>query len=368
MLLDHLMQIKDVRRKQAQKYDLGTILFLCILASASNANSYRKFHTFIEGRFDMLQKELGFNWLSAPSYSTIRYVILGVSTDDLEKAFRKDAIDRLNEMRDPDESIALSFDGKTAKGSFDNFAGKNAIQILSVFSNKYKLILAHEKVEEKTNEIPVAQALIPKLPFQDVIYTCDAINCQEKTIRTIVETDNNFVVQVKDNQKHLLEDCKKIAEVSVPLDVYTEPIEKEHGRITSRTAKIFDPSTIRNADGKWQNIKCIVQIERKREVLLTKEKLYKDTSETSYYVSTKKITAESLNSIIRGHWGIENSNHYVKDVTFGEDASRIRVKPQNMIIFKSIALNILRSNGIKNIARQLYANSINLNNLLKLKI
>jgi predicted transposase YbfD/YdcC len=274
---------------------------------------------------------------------------------------------RLNVMKSPDEIIELQFDGKVLRGSFDHFLDKKAIQLLSVYSHKYGLIMAHELVEEKTNEIPVAQALIPKLSFKNAIYTCDAINCQEKTISTITATGNDFVVQVKENQKFLLEDCERISEISNLIETYTEPFEKEHGRITSRTANVFDISNMRNSDCKWKDIKCVVQIMRKRDEFSTKEKKYKDTSEISYYVSTKIMSAEKFNSVIRGHWGIENSNHYVKDVSFKEDASRIRVNPQNMAKLKSFALNILRSNGIKNIANQLYTNAINVDRLLCLK-
>ena len=367
-MLNKLKKIKDFRRKQGQRYDLPTLLFLSTLGILSDASSYRKIQIFIRERFDQLKDQYGFTWKKAPSYSTIINAIKGVSSEELERVFREDALERLNKLKSDDETLELSFDGKVVRGSFDHFKGVKAIQVLSVFCNKYKLILAHEDVEEKTNEIPVAQNAIPELPFKGAIFTCDAMNCQTKTIDVIVQSGNDFIVQVKNNQKGLLDDCILTANTGLPLDAYEEDPEKSHGRITKRTTSSFDTKNIRSKDEKWGNIACIIEVQRERECFSTKEKVYRDTSEISYYISTSIISAEKFNTIIRDHWGIENSNHYVRDVSLGEDASRIRVNPHNMVKLKSFAMNILRSNQVRNIASRLYENCISFNKLIGMKI
>ncbi len=366
-MLKALKLIKDFRRKQGQRYDLGTLLFLSIMAILSDANSYRKIEIFIRLRFDELKNNFNFTWEKAPSYSAIRNVIQGVSSQALEEAFRKDSFARLNDANH-DEPLELSFDGKVVRGSFDHFKNVKAIQVLSIFCNKHKLILAHEEVGEKTNEIPVAQALIPKLPFENAAYTCDAMNCQTETISKIAESGNHFIVQVKGNQKSLLDDCILTASELKPIDTYEEPTEKGHGRITKRTARSFSTENIRNKEQKWGKISCIIEVQRDRQVYYTKEKVYKDTSEISYYISTQSLPAERFNSVIRSHWGIENSNHYVRDVSLKEDASRIRVNPQNMVKLKSFAMNILRSSGVTNIAARMYENSLSLSRLMSMNI
>lgn len=364
MHTNSLNGIKDFRRKQGRMYELDTILQLSVLAILSNANSYRKVAIFIKERFEELKKSMNIHWENAPSYSAIRYSIIGVSSESLEACFRGDAENRLNSMNVAQEQIELSIDGKVIKGSFDNFKDQKAIQVLSVFCHNFGLILAHEEVEEKTNEIPVTQYLVPKLPFQNCIFTCDAMNCQTKTISAITGTNNDFIVQVKSNQKLLLNDCILASSNSTPLDTFTEEIEKGHGRITRRTATVFNATG--SIEPRWEGIDCIIEVHRDRKVFNTKEKKYQDTSEVSYYISTTLKSAEKLNSIIRGHWGIENANHYVKDVTFGEDNSRIRVNPQNMVKLRSFALNILRHNGVTNIAASLYQNSLNFSKMMKL--
>lgn len=368
-MLNTLKRIKDFRRKQGQRYDLATLLFLSIMAILSDANSYRRIEIFIRLRLDELKDEFDFTWKKAPSYSAIRNVIQGVSSEELEEAFREDSVARLNESNSNKLlPLELSFDGKVVRGSFDHFKDIKAIQVLSIFCNKHKLILAHEEVEEKTNEIPVAQALIPRLPFKNAVFTCDALNCQTETVNAITESENDFIVQVKNNQKSLLDDCILTASELEPIDTYEEPVEKEHGRITRRITSSFNTQNIRNKDQKWGDICCIIEVQRERLVYSTKEKTYKDTSEISYYIATQPLSAERFNSAIRGHWGIENSNHYVRDVSLKEDASRIRINPQNMVKLKSFAMNILRSSGVANIASRLYENSVSFSKLISLNI
>jgi len=105
-------------------------------------------------------------------------------------------------------------------------------------------------------------------------------------------------------------------------------------------------------------------VERHRDISDTKKKEWKKTDETAYYISTILLSAEELCKVIRNHWGIENRNHYVKDVTMNEDKSRIRENPHIFARLKSFALNILRANKVKNIADELFYNCIFLGNIL----
>lgn len=367
-MLKLLENLNDFRRKQGQRYDLKSLLFVSVLGILSNADSYRKIEIFIKGRFTELKERFNLNWKRHPSYSTIRNAIQGVSSDELETIFREDALAKLENLKNDGETLEFSFDGKVVKGSFDNFKDVKAIQILSVFCNNYKLIMAHEEIADKTNEIPIAQSLIPSLQFKDAIFTCDALNCQTNTINKIIQSENEFVVQVKSNQKFLLDDILRTVEIKMPIETFKEIPEKAHGRITSRTTSVFDISNIRNLEQKWDGVNCIVEVQRDRKLFSTKEKVYKDSSEISYYISTAILTAEKFNSTIRAHWAIENSNYYVRDVALREDSSRIRVNPQNMVRLKSFAMNILRSNNVCSIARRLYENAVNIKMLFELNL
>jgi len=102
-----------------------------------------------------------------------------------------------------------------------------------------------------------------------------------------------------------------------------------------------------------------VRVERLTWHKDTKSGNWLKTNEVSYYASQIDLSAKTAEAAIRGHWGIENRNHYVRDVTLGEDQSRIRNKPAHFARLRSIALNILRANGATNISREIYINALN---------
>ena len=171
-----------------------------------------------------------------------------------------------------------------------------------------------------------------------------------------------MIVQVKGNQKTLLQDCQKIGETENPDDTYTEPISKARGRIEQRKAEIYLSPTFTNKG--WGLAKVVVKISRDIQVFDTKEKSWKKRNEKSYYISTIDLSAYIFNKAIREHWLVENSNHYVRDVTMLEDSSRIRINAHIFAKLRSFALNILRKNDVENVSNELYKNSLKLEYVL----
>ncbi len=167
-----------------------------------------------------------------------------------------------------------------------------------------------------------------------------------------------MIVQVKGNQKTLLQDCQKVCETKNPDDSYTEPISKARGRIEQRKAEIYLSPTFTNKD--WDLAKVVVKISRDIQVFDTKTKLWKERNEISYYISTIDLSACIFNKAIREHWLTENSNHYVRDVTMLEDSSRIRINAHIFAKLRSFALNILRKNNVENISNEIYKNNMRL--------
>lgn len=179
MLLKYLKEIPDHRRGQGQRYDLAHILLFSVLAIASGANSYRTVDAFIKTHFAVLKEYFDIKWKNAPAYTSLRYIIRGTNKEGLEKAFRGYSKELRNEMK-TDKYNYVGIDGKVVRGSFDNFEDQKAIQILSAFLSEEKLILAHETIAEKTNEIPVAQELFKHLGLENAIITLDALHTQKK--------------------------------------------------------------------------------------------------------------------------------------------------------------------------------------------
>jgi len=149
------------------------------MAILSNAKSYRDISRFIKKHYKPLKKYFKLKWVKAPAYTTIRNILKEIDKEELEASFRVYTQSLLDTNNHDYMSVAI--DGKVLRGSFDNFCDKKAIQILSFFDTQSELILAHEKIDVKTNEIPVAQALIPQLELENVVYTLDALHCQKKT-------------------------------------------------------------------------------------------------------------------------------------------------------------------------------------------
>lgn len=256
----------------------------------------------------------------------------------------------------------IAGDGKVLRGSFDRFADQKAIQILSAFLTDSRIILAHEEIIAKTNEIPIAQELMSELGLSGYIFTFDALHCQEKTLQAAKDTGNEVIVQVKGNQKTLLSDCQNISETASPDAVYQEPLSKTRNRIERRNVEVFVSPTLTH-DQKWNSVNALIKVQRFRRVFDTRSKTWKISDETSFYISTIVLSAQEFCQAIRNHWGIENSNHHVRDVTLGEDKSRIRINPHIFAKLRSFALNILRKNKVQNVSLELFNNCMDIDRL-----
>ena len=183
----------------------------------------------------------------------------------------------------------------------------------------------------------------------------------KKTFEQAAESGHGVLIQLKDNQQTLLEDVQCLAKNQLPCNTYKQKVEHNHGRITKRSVSIYQSNLCESIlDDQWAAyIKTVIQVQRSTDVFDTKTKLYINRSETAWYLSNLSIPdPASWHRWILQHWGIENRNHYVRDVSLQEDASRIRKNPLNMATLRSTALNILRKNKVTNIKGQLYENSL----------
>jgi len=181
MILTFLDDLQDHRRAQGRRYELKFIILFTIMALLSNAKSYRQISSFITRHYKTLNKEFELEWKKCPAYTTVRNIIQGVDPKEIEACFRAYSQSLLN-MDISDTEIAVAVDGKVLRGSYDHFEDKKAIQVLSFFEIGQGLILAHEKIDEKTNEIPVFQRLIKEIGLKNVVYTLDALHCQKKLL------------------------------------------------------------------------------------------------------------------------------------------------------------------------------------------
>jgi hypothetical protein len=182
MLLEILGEVADKRKAKGKIYKLKYILLFFIIAVTAGANDYPSVADYIEENLEKLEDKYGIFWVRSPDESTIRKILNNIDPQDLENAFRKHSRECLKLCKENDiECFAI--DGKTLRGSYDNFNDKKASHILKVFSTIHNLIIAHYEIDKKSNEIPAAQKVIKDINFEGCINTMDAMHCQKKLLR-----------------------------------------------------------------------------------------------------------------------------------------------------------------------------------------
>ena len=183
-LLDMLVDVPDPRRAEGMLYKLPYVLLFSILAVVSGCNSYRGIVTFIDVHRHKLNAAFGLNWRRAPAHTAVRYILRWLDPAALEAVFRRHAA-QLQAAQAAPERGSIALDGKTLRGSFDNFRDRAAAQVLSAFATDTAFVLAHVDIAEKSNEIPAAQALLAELGIAaGAIVTLDAMHCQKNISRS----------------------------------------------------------------------------------------------------------------------------------------------------------------------------------------
>ena len=176
-----LSEVPDPRRAQGKKWQLGPVLLATVLAILSGATSFRKVHRFIETHRVCFNRQFGFGWKATPAYSAIRTILRGLDGAEVERVFRSHAarLSGTGAGEDVETMPVVAIDGKTLRHSFDAFNDRKAAHVLSAFSVDEALILGHLEVDEKSNEIPAAQAMIEALALEGRLFTLDAMHCQK---------------------------------------------------------------------------------------------------------------------------------------------------------------------------------------------
>jgi predicted transposase YbfD/YdcC len=175
-----------------------------------------------------------------------------------------------------------------------------------------------------------------------------------------------MIVQVKENQKKLLRSCEETAARGRAADAWVSR-NKARNRKEKRVVRVFHTLRHFNASvrAQWgRSVEAAIEVTRIKKTFDTALKVWTKHTEVAYYVATAALTARVCGEAIRRHWWIENKNHRVRDVSLREDASRIRVNPDRMVVMRSFALNALRANGVKNVKRTLFENALSLEKLL----
>jgi predicted transposase YbfD/YdcC len=332
--LDHFGQIDDPRSEKNQLYTVAEILFVTFAAMICGANGWQDIEDYGKGRLSYLREYLDYN-NGAPSDDTIRRFFRNIDPEQFEELFKKwvETIAKKSDVK------VIAIDGKTSRHSFDDMG--RPLHMLSAFATECRIVLGQEKVFDKTNEIVAIPEMLQWLDVAGHIVTIDAMGCQFAIADTIVQKGGNYIFALKGNQGSLAEDVRLYFEDKNNPDKYSlhTDYDKAHGRIETRECTVSDNiSWLTNLHPRWQSIKSIIMIKSTRDMGKN------INTETRYYISSLEEKADKMVHNIRSHWAIENSLHWVLDMSFGDDASRIRKgnAPHTMAIVRHVAANSLQ--------------------------
>ena len=214
------------------------------------------------------------------------------------------------------------------------------------------MVLGQVKTDEKSNEIAAIPQLLKMLDINGCIVTIDAMGCQKNIAKQIIDQEADYVLALKGNQGLLHEDIRLFFEDAAKSDftdidcTYLETIDGDHGRIETRRYRCTSEIDWLPDKNRWEGLRTVIMVERERD---TNDQL---SVETSYYITSLENDPEKLAGAVRSHWGIENSLHWVLDIAFREDESRIRKDnaPENMAVLRHMALNMLKKEDSKRIS------------------
>jgi len=331
--LDYFSDIEDPRIDRHKLYPLDEIFLTTLCAKICDADSWEDIQDFGEAKIDFLKQYLPYE-KGIPSHDTFARVFSLLDPKQFKDCFTSWVKDLQNQLPD-----IVSIDGKTLRGSFDREDDQKAIHIVSAFASNTRLVLGQEKVAEKSNEITAIPQLLETLFLKGAIVTIDAMGCQKKIAEKIRSKGADYILALKGNHGDLSDDVRTHfhGEDAKVFESYTS-YDKGHGRIETRRYRVSKQIEWLPQKDEWEGLRCLIEVESKRVCK------GQETTEKRYFLSSVEGTAEEQGKAIRSHWGIENQLHWVLDVTFNEDKSRIRKNngPENMAIVRHVVLNLIR--------------------------
>ncbi len=339
--LDQFAAVPDPRVDRTKLHGLLDILVIALCAILCGAEGWEDIEEFGRAKETWLREQLDLALPHGiPSHDTFRRVFARINPE----AFRRAFLAWTQQLRVKSHGEVIALDGKTLRHSFDTQTGQAPLHMVTAWATQNRLVLAQLPVSQKSNEIPAFPALLSLLDVRDCVVTIDAMGCQKEIARTIIDQGGDYVLALKGNQPTLEEAVQLFFEDGQENGFGPYPVracrsvEKDHGRIETRPYWLVE--AIDWLDGKeaWAGLRSIGRVERKRRVG------EESSVEVSYFISSLGGSVGKFAGAVRGHWGIENGEHSILDVTFEEDARRIRRDhaPENLAVLRHVALNLLR--------------------------
>lgn len=338
VFLRHFRDMPDPRQRGKVIYPLQEVLLLCLLAVLAGAETFTDIARFGEKKIELLRRFRPFRD-GTPAHDHLGDIFATLDAKEFQRCF----VAWVAALTGAPAAV-IAIDGKTLRRSYQKKGAKAPIHMVSAFAARQRLVLGQVKVAEKSNEIVAIPALLAMLAIEGAIVTIDAMGCQRGIAEQILNKNADYVLALKGNQGTLHDDVEVFAaeqKANHFKDTKVsrhETVDGDHGRIETRTyTAIHDVAWLQERHD-WPGLKGVVMVESKREIGDKVER------ETRFYITSLVLLANQLGPVIRSHWSVENSLHWVMDMIFRDDECRIRTDhaPANFTTIKHMAHNLIR--------------------------
>lgn len=352
-LIEHFEMLSDPRMDRTKEHDLIDVLIIAVCTLLCGGESFNDMEDFGHAKQDWFKTFLRLR-NGIPSHDTFNRVFAALDPEQFLNCF----LCWTQSLRQAVAQEIVALDGKALRRALNK--DQSIKYVVSAWAESNNLVLGQLKVTDKSNEITALPRLLRVLELSGCIVTIDAMGCQKKIAKEIIESDADFVLALKGNQETVHQEVKEfvdetVAETQKPrprgakLSVVAarlatlETVEKDHGRLETR--RYYQSAELDwFADLKqWEGLKSVGMVESVREID------GKATVERRYYLSSLPLNVELFARAVRGHWGVENKLHWVMDVCFREDHSRARAgyAAENLATLRRLALNLLKREKTK---------------------
>ncbi len=344
VFLSYFKDLRDPRQQGKVAYPLDEILLLCLLAVLAGAETFVDIALFGHKKLGLLRRFRPFAE-GTPAHDHLGDILAALDAGQFQRCF----IAWVAALTGASEGV-IAIDGKTVRRSHHKNSGKAAIHMVSAFAARQRLVLGQIKVAEKSNEIVAIPKLLDMLAIEGAIITIDAMGCQREIAQKIIDKKADYVLALKGNQGSLHEDVKVFVaeqkakgfkDTKISRD---ETVDGDHGRIETRTTTVIHDIAWLQDRHDWPGLKSVIIVDSIREIPGPSPGTDKIERETRFYITSLILLAGLLGPIIRSHWAIENSLHWVMDMVFRDDECRVRTDhaPANFCTIKHIAHNLIR--------------------------
>lgn len=338
----HFGKIHDPRIGNAKRHNLLDIILIAICAVICGADNWSDIELFGKNKLAWLKQFLELP-NGIPSHDTFGRVFALLDPDEFRRSFMA-WVQAINQLT---QGQVIAVDGKQLLGSRDVTKDRAALNLVSAWASANQLVLGQMKVDGHSNEITAIPQLLHLLELSGCLVTIDAIGTQTEIAQQIVEQGGDYLLAAKENQGHLYEDLENLFQLERQQEfhgspfTYAKQVNKGHGRLEIRqcwaTSDQEYLAYLRQGQ-QWSGLKTLAMIVTQRQTGNQVE------VKTRYFISSLAAPAKTILKTKRSHWSIENQLHWVLDIAFREDHSRVRKDhaPENFAILRHMALNMLK--------------------------